>query len=178
MKLSRKRKREIKKLKRGAAELWDDQKEVLDHATKVVKEARKQLASVGREEVAPRMRDVYESRVRPGVESGLDAGRNFADAARTKVSKDVIPAVSSALGAALAALDVARSREVRQALGRITKSASKAVEPPKRSSGVGRYILIGVGVVAAAGIAYAAWQTLRADDELWVTDDPDALTTD
>ena len=30
----------------------------------------------------------------------------------------------------------------------------------------------GVGVVAAAGVAYAAWQTLRADDELWVADDP------
>lgn len=173
MKLSRKRKRELNRLKRGAAELWDDQKEVLDHATKVVKEARKQLANVSREEVAPRVRDVYDSRVRPGVESGLDAGRHFADAARTKVSRDMIPAVSSALGTALAALDVARSREVRQALGRITKSATRVVEPPKRSSGVGRYILIGVGVVAAAGVAYAAWQTLRADDELWVSDEAD-----
>ena len=178
MGLSRKRKREIKKLKRGASDLWDDQKDVLDHATKVVKEARKQLASVGREEVAPRMRDVYESRVRPGVESGLDAGRNFADAARTKVSRDVIPAVSSALGTALAALDVARSKEIRQAISRVSRSASKAVEPPKRSSGIGRYILIGVGIVAAAGIAYAAWQTLCADDELWVTDDADAITAD
>ena len=26
--------------------------------------------------------------------------------------------------------------------------------------------------IAAAGVAYAAWQTLRADDELWVADDP------
>ena len=28
------------------------------------------------------------------------------------------------------------------------------------------------GVAAAVGVAYAAWQTLRADDELWVADDP------
>ena len=29
-----------------------------------------------------------------------------------------------------------------------------------------------LGVAAALGILYAAWQTLRADDELWVADDP------
>lgn len=173
MKLSRKRQRELNRLKRGASDLWDDQKEVLDHATKVVKEARKQLANVSREEVAPRVRDAYESRIRPGVESSLDAGRNFADAAKDKVSRDVLPAVSSALGTALAALEVARSPQVRKALSRITQSTTKAVAPAKPSGGVGRYILIGVGVVAAAGIAYAAWQTLRADDELWVSDDAD-----
>ncbi|MCC6270010.1 MAG: hypothetical protein IT190_01895 [Microbacteriaceae bacterium] len=173
MKLSRKRQRELNRLKRGASELWEDQKDVLDHATKVVKEARKQLANVSREEVAPRVRDIYESRVRPGFEAGLDAGRDFADSARHKVSKDVLPAVSSALGTALAALEVARSSQVRRALSRLTRSASQPVTPPKSSSGVGRYILIGVGIVAAAGIAYAAWQTLRADDELWVSDEAD-----
>ncbi len=178
MKLSRKRQREINRLKRGASELWDDQKDVLDHASKVVKEARKQLANVSREEVVPRVRDVYESRVRPGVESGLDAGRHFADSAKDKVTRDVLPAVSSALGTALAALELARSPQVRQALSRITHSASKTVVPVKSSSGIGRYILIGVGVVAAAGIAYAAWQTLRADDELWVNDEPEAAIAD
>ena len=44
------------------------------------------------------------------------------------------------------------------------------VEPPKKSAGPGRYILIGLGVVAAVGVAYAAWQTLRADDDLWIED--------
>ena len=33
------------------------------------------------------------------------------------------------------------------------------------------YLII-FGVAAALGVAYAAWQTLRADDELWVADDP------
>ena len=50
------------------------------------------------------------------------------------------------------------------------------VEPPKKSAGPGRYILIGLGVVATLGVAYAAWQTLRADDDLWIEDlgDPGA----
>ena len=126
---------------------------------------------MSREEVAPRVRDVYETRVRPGVESGLDAGRQLAGSAREKVTKDVLPAVSSALGTAIAALEVVRNPQVREILGRVGKSASKAVGPAKRAPGAGRYILIGIGLVAAAGIAYAAWQTLRADDELWVSDD-------
>ena len=42
--------------------------------------------------------------------------------------------------------------------------------------GAGRYILIGIGVVAAAAVAYAAWQTLRADDDLWVEDEPEEPT--
>ena len=37
--------------------------------------------------------------------------------------------------------------------------------------GVGGYFLIALGVIAVAGLAYAAWQTLRADDELWVVDE-------
>lgn len=174
MGLSRKRQRELNRLKRGASELWEDQKEVLEHASKVVRDARRQLANVSREEVAPRVRDLYESRVRPGFESGLEAGRGFAESARHKVSKDVIPAVSSALATALAALEVAKSPQVRQALGRVTRSTSKAVAPAKPSTGPGRYILMGIGLVAVAGIAYAAWQTLRADDELWVSDEPEA----
>lgn len=174
MGLSRKRQRELKRLKRGASELWEDQKDVLEHASKVVRDARRQLAEVNREYVAPRVRDTFEKRVRPGVESGIDYGRQFAGATRDKVTQDFLPAVSSALGTALAALEVAKSPQVRQAIGRMTKSATKTVAPAKSSNGPGRYILMGIGLVAAAGIAYAAWQTLRADDELWVSDEPEA----
>jgi len=45
----------------------------------------------------------------------------------------------------------------------------------KPSPGPGRYILIGLGVVAAAALAYVAWQTLRADDDLWVEEDEEAV---
>ena len=33
------------------------------------------------------------------------------------------------------------------------------------------FLLIGLGVVALGGLVFAAVQTLRADDELWVADD-------
>lgn len=176
MGLSRKRRRELNRLKRTTSELWEDQKDVLDHASKVVREARRQLANVSREEVAPRVRETYESRIRPGVESGLETGRKLAGTAKDKVTHDLLPAVSSALGTALAALEVAKDPHVRQVFGRVRAAGSKAgIVPARPASGPGRYILIGIGLVAVAGIAYAAWQTLRADDELWVSDDPEGI---
>ncbi len=40
-------------------------------------------------------------------------------------------------------------------------------------------MLIVLGVLTLAGVAYAAWQTFRADDDLWVADDePEATGTD
>ena len=45
-------------------------------------------------------------------------------------------------------------------------------EPQKKSMGAGGVIAIILGAAAAIGVLYAAWQTLRADDELWVADDP------
>ena len=53
---------------------------------------------------------------------------------------------------------------------RVSKVGSKAGIVAK-SGGPGKYILIAVCSVVVAVIAYAAWQTLRADDELWVADD-------
>lgn len=176
MGLSRKRQRELKRLKRTTSELWEDQKDVLEHASKVVREAKRQLANVSREEVVPRVRESYESRIRPGVESGIEAGRQFAGTAKDKVTHDLLPAVSSALGTALAALEVAKDPRVRQVLGRVRAAGNKAgIVPAKPASGPGRYILIGIGLVAVAGLAYAAWQTLRADDELWVSDDSENI---
>ena len=175
--LSRKRQRELKRLKGSASELWDEQKEVLDRATQVVRDASHQLASLGREEVAPRVRDAVDNHVRPSVASGIAATRTAAGTTREKLVEDVLPAVTSALSSALAVIDASRNPKVREALSRVGKAGakvgSKVVPVASKSSGPGRYILIGVGLVAAAGLAYAAWQTLRADDELWVSDEPD-----
>jgi hypothetical protein len=41
---------------------------------------------------------------------------------------------------------------------------------PKKAP-VGGIVAIVFGVVAAVGVGYALWQTLRADDELWIADD-------
>src|SRR5690606_9148919 len=105
MGLSRKRERELKRLKRTTSELWDEQREVLEHANQVVREASRQLANVGREELAPRVKGAYETHVKPGVESGLAAGKHIAGTAKDKLSRDVLPAVSSTLGSALAVFE-------------------------------------------------------------------------
>ncbi len=75
------------------------------------------------------------------------------------------------VGSALAMLEAAKDPRVRDVVKRVSKAGQRVgiVEAPK-STGPGRYILIGLGVVAFAGIAYAAWQTLRADDDLWIED--------
>ena len=69
-------------------------------------------------------------------------------------------------------LEAAKDPRVRDVVRKVSRAGEKAgvVTMPKKSSGPGRYILIGLGVVAVAGVAYAAWQTLRADDELWIED--------
>lgn len=183
MALSRKRQKELTKLKRSAEELWDEQREALDHASAILKDARRQAANYAREEVGPRARDTYESRVRPAVASGVAAGRSAAARASERFSDDVLPAVSGAIGSALAMIDAATDPRVRAVLKQASSAASSAansaattlgrkvpfIEPPKKS-GPGKYILIGFGVVAALGVAYAAWQTLRADDDLWIED--------
>ena len=183
MALSRKRRKELTRLKSQAANLWDDQKELLDHANLVVREARRQASHYAREEVSPRIRDKYDDTLRPVVssarsaaESGIAGARSAASNTRHRITDEVIPNATAALGAALAAIEVAKNHQVRDALDRASKIGTDVgtrvgIIQPKPAAGPGKYILIGVGVVAFAVVAYAAWQTLRADDELWVEED-------
>ncbi|WP_294178808.1 hypothetical protein [uncultured Schumannella sp.] len=179
MGLSRKRQRELKKLKRSADQLWDEQRETLEHAADVLRDARRQAANYAREEVGPRVRGGYEDRVKPLFATGVAKGRAVSRDARGKLADDVIPAVSGAIGSALAVLEAAKDPHVRDVVKRassatatLSSRARKAVapEPVKSSPGPGTYVLIGLGVLAVASVAYAAWQTLRADDDLWVED--------
>lgn len=183
MALSRKRRKELKKLKGQAGDLWDDQKELLEHANRVVREARRQASHYAREEVSPRIRDKYDDTLRPAVdtarsaaESGLSSARSVASHTRHRISDDVIPGVMSALGAALAAIEVAKNHQVQDALSRAAKLGKDVgtrvgIVKPTPPAGPGKYILIGFSVVTFAVVAYAAWQTLRADDDLWVEED-------
>lgn len=169
MALSRKRQRELNRLKRDAERLWDEQREAIEHATVVLKDARRQASNYAREEIQPRVRE------------GFGAARGAAHTARERFADDVLPAISGTIGSALAVLEAAKNPQVREVVRRVSQAGQRAgvVTPPK-SAGPGRYILIGLGVVAVAGIAYAAWQTLRADDDLWIEDlgDPGSADID
>jgi hypothetical protein len=167
MALSRKRQKELKRLRRSAEDLWQEQRDAIDHASAVLRDARRQAGNYAREEVGPRVRVAYDDRVRPVVAS-----------ARHGFAHEVLPAVSGAVGSALAVLEATRDPRVRDVVRKATSSGSRLVGsarkvsplPAKKSAPVGRYIAIGIGAVAAAGVLYAAWQTLRADDDLWIED--------
>ncbi|CAN5229379.1 hypothetical protein BH11ACT3_BH11ACT3_05170 [soil metagenome] len=185
MGLSRKRQRELKRLKKSAEDLWDEQREAIEHASAVLQDARRQAANYAREEVAPRVRDTYEDRVKPVAAAAFAGGRSAASSARERFSDDVLPAITGAVGSALALLDAAKDPRVREVVRRagkigddVSDRAQKlgrrvGVLPEPKSSGPGKYILIGLGVVAVLGVAYAAWQTLRADDDLWIEESPE-----
>jgi hypothetical protein len=166
MGLSRKRQRELDRLKRQAEDLMREQRAVLEQASRVVRAAGHQASSIAREDVAPRVKDAYEDRVRPAVRRGRD---RFID--------DVVPAVTSALGSAIAVIESVKG-PAQHAIDDASRSARKAgarvgiIEEP-RSGGPGKYIVLGVAFVALAGVAYAAWQTLRADESLWIDDEGD-----
>ena len=198
MGLSRKREKELKKLRSTASDLWEEQRDVLEHASEVVREARRQIGNVSREELAPRVRDAVDNRIVPVVATGYLASKAAVGDARHRVVHGVLPSVSSALAGALATLEVAKDPRVREIVkhvhatsDRVSANATKAFAeaskayskvgtkvglvkpPPPKRMGFGGYALIVFGVVAVAGVAYAAWQTLRADDELWVIDESD-----
>ncbi len=180
MALTRKRAKELKRLKSAAYDLWDDQKDLFEHASGVVREASRQAANAGREEVVPRLRDALDHNVRPALNSGLSAGRSAAETARKRWQREVLPNVSSRLAGALAVLEVSKDPRVMDAVARVREAGSNVGHavgvrvthtPPKKAAGAGTYIVVVLAVVGLAGVAYAAWQTLRADDELWVSDD-------
>lgn len=166
MSLSRKRRKELDRLRKSADELWSQQQEVLDRANDIAREAARQAGTLTREEVVPRVRESYQHYVRPS----LHATHEAADSVRRRLVEDVLPGIGTGLGTAIGSVmsvgDVAKDARVRAALSRIRFQKPVVVE--KQGLGAGTYIAIGVGLAAAAGVAYAVWQTFRADDELWV----------
>jgi len=150
MALSRKRERELDRLRDEAAGLWEDQKEVIERANRVIRDASRHARTYTRDEISPRVRDAYKEKVRPTVASALGSASGILDAAKDSKIRATVTQAARRRGAA--------------AIDALPKKS-------KASTGPGRYILLGVGVVAALGIAYAAWQTLRADDDLWIDDE-------
>lgn len=166
MNLSRKRKKELRKLQGSAEQIWAEQQKLAANAADLAREAGRQLGNFNREQLVPTVTHAYETNVAPVVDRGLRASRTFVD-------KKVVPAVGGVVGTALSAWDAAAERRHEIASSRfVPKRIAAVIEPKKKGIGAGGVIAIVLGAIAAAGVLYAAWQTLRADDELWIADDP------
>lgn len=161
MNLSRKRKKELRQLQQDANHLWESQQVLVSHAADVAREAGRQLGNFNREQVVPAVQDSYERHVAPRVDRGVKIGKQVVD-------ERVVPLVGGVVGTALSAWDVANQK--RHSLG--FAAPQKVVAPQKKSVGLGSVVAIVLGAAAAIGVVVAAWQALRADDELWVADDP------
>lgn len=189
MSLSRKRKKELRNLQEQANKVWEAQQVLVGEAAAVAREAGRQLGNYNREHVTPAVQANYEKYAAPYVERGVKTAQQvFADR--------LVPAAGAVVGSALSVWDAAADTRTKLASGRApvdlsafaknakknTKQASKqfaaqlaAVQPApaaKKGMGAGGVIALLLGIAAAVGVLYAAWQTLRADDELWVADDP------
>ena len=184
MSLTRKRTKELKRLRSGAEDLWTQQQEVLANANALAAEARKQAGYYTREEIAPRVRDGYDQYVRPAADTAKATAGRYAGQARERVVRDVIPAVGTAVGTALSVVDHARAARASALAGEFKKAGKELtkktqVVTEKSGPGAGSVIAIGLGIIAAVGLLYAVWQTFRADDELWVADEePTTPATD
>ena len=186
MGLSRKRKKELRKLQQEATSLWESQQVVLGQAGEIAREAGRQLGNYNREQVVPTVQHGYEKYAAPYVNQGVQTSRRL-------YNQKVVPAAGAVIGSALSVWDAANDTRDRLAAGRglaavdisdFQKRASKhaaaaskklaahAPAPAKKGLGAGGVLALIFGVAAALGVLYAAWQTLRADDELWVADDP------
>ena len=171
MSVSRKRKKELEKLQKQAGNLWEAQQVLVGEAASVAREASRQLGYFGREQVAPQVQETYGKYAAPYVDKGVKVGKQV-------LNDRVVPAAGALVGSAMSVWDAAQDQRARLASDtgiKLPKALTRAVPaPPPQKSGIGAggVIAIILGVAAALGILYAAWQTLRADDELWVADDP------
>ncbi|GGH44483.1 DNA helicase [Microbacterium album] len=168
MSLSRKRKKELRKLQNSATKLWESQQVLVGQAGSVAREASRQLGHLNREQIFPKVEDKYHhyvepvvDRVSPYVDKSVKASKKFVDGS-------VVPAVGGVVGKAMSAWDVANETRIKLARNR----AGLPVIETKKKRSAGPIIAIVLGIAAAGAVLYAAWQTLRADDELWVADDP------
>lgn len=148
--------------------LWEAQREVLVQAGRLVQDAGRRVADFTGDEVVPRVRSAA-SAAQDAAVSGAQATRRAALAAKEKVVADVLPAVSGALRSASTLVELAKSPALRETVRRGGSRARAVLSESAKQQrlGAGAVALIGLGVVFAAGVGYAAWRTLRADDELW-----------
>jgi len=162
MSLSRKRRRELRRLRSQTQDLLDQQRVVLAQAGSVLHEAGRQARRLGDEHVAPRVHDAIEG-MRPTVDRGVLQARRAAD----NVRRLSAPVVASALAGTVRALERLENQDAARQLRGFGERRG-ILAPVKKKRRVGPIIAIVAGVTAAAGVGYVLWQAFRSDDELWI----------
>lgn len=163
MELSRKRRRELRRLRGEAQDLLDQQRIVLGHAGVVLNEAGRQAKKLSDEHLVPRVDGTLEA-VRPAIDRGVTSARRAADGVR----RFTAPFVAAALSKTIQTLDELDNADAAKRV-RGFGERSGYLKPKKR--GVGGWIALGLGIVATLGVGYAIWQAFRTDDDLWVAPD-------
>lgn len=162
MKLSRKRRRELRHLRSDAQQLLDQQMLVLGNANSVMKQAGHQARLLSDEHLVPRIDEVVE-RTRPTINRGVISARRAANT----VKRVTTPFVASALANTIRTLDEIDSPNA-AAQVRGFGERTGYLAPAKKKRRAGGIIAMGVGIAAAVGVGYALWQAFRTDDELWI----------
>ncbi len=176
--------REVTANKENLSALLEEQRAVLERAAAIIRDAGSQFGAFTREEVTPKVRDTMTHHVKPFLAGGVASAALASSTVKNKIKGGVLPVMSGAVDKA-ANVGKKFGRELdKEAWNSKAELLAKkfgiavAKPAPAPTQGPGRYIAIGVGVVAVAGLAYAVWQTLRADDDLWIEDEPEALDED
>jgi hypothetical protein len=152
MKLSRKRRRELRRLRKDAQQLLDQQRVVLGHAGEVLHSAGHQARRLSDEHLQPR--------IDRAIERGVTRARRSAD----NVRRFTAPFVAAALTRTINTLDEIENHDAAKQV-RGFGERTGYLKPKRRVGGV---IALGLGLAAAAGVGYALWQAFRTDEDLWV----------
>lgn len=162
LKISRKRQRELNRLRARAEELLNHQREVFGHAGNVAQEAGRQVKHLNSELVMPRVNELMDD-ARPVVNRRLAQAQRAADRARVVAA----PVLAAALAGTVRNLErVENSEAARQV--RSFGEQRGLIRPAKKKRRCGSGVALGLGAAAAAVVGYALWQAFRSDDELWV----------
>jgi len=109
--LSRKRKKELRKLQDSANKVWQTQQVLVGEAAGIAREASRQLGNYSREQVGPAVQATYDQRVAPVVHKSAAVSRDV-------LQHRVVPAVGGVVGSSLSVWDAANDTRSRLASGR------------------------------------------------------------
>lgn len=151
--ISRKRQRELRRLRKEAEAL-------LGHANDVMHEAARQAKHLNSEIVMPRVEDAIDA-ARPVVNRRMAQAQKAADRARIVAA----PLIAAAVAGTVRSLERLESSDAARQVRSFGEQRGFIKPAKKKRGGV---VALGIGIAAATVVGYALWQAFRSDDELWV----------